>query len=235
MIQFNLLPDVKLAYLKSKRLKRIVILSSMALSAAVIILVALLALFVFGAQKLHLRNLNSDVEELTQQIEDIPDINRILTVQNQLNSLTALHEANPESSRIVSFIQQVTPEQATVEELDVNFEESTITITGEAQEFNIVNRYADTLKFTVYTIGDADPDETGENAFPPNSVVLSDFGRTEEGYSFTIESAFNPAIFDNTLDITLHVPNIITTRSITERPELLFRETSPDLEEEEEE
>src|SRR5690606_16672724 len=114
--------------------------------------------------------------------------------------------------------------QVSIDEIELDMETATVVITGEADQLSTVNKFVDTVKFTKYSQGE---EEVG-NAF--KDVVLQSFGKNANGrvnYSFSF--LFEPAIFDLTQDITLNVPNIITTRSVTEKPGVLFK-PNPELE-----
>jgi uncharacterized membrane protein YciS (DUF1049 family) len=225
MIQFNLLPDVKLQYLKARRTRRLVTsASTVAIIAALAVLVLLLGT-VYVFQKKNLSDLNRDIKNYSSQLEGTPDLNKILTVQNQLNVLTSLHDQKPVASRLFGYLTQLTPTDATISKLDVDYTQNTMSITGSAKALDVVNTYADTLKFTTYT---KDGSNASTNAF--TNVVLSQFSRNSQGASYTITANFDPVIFNNANTVKLTVPNIISTRSAVEQPSDLFKtdtSTSP--------
>ncbi len=220
MIQFNLLPDVKQEFIKAKRTKRNTILIAGAVTATALSILIILLLAVNLVQKKHLRDLNGDIKKYSTQLQNTPDLNKILTVQNQLNSLPALHDQKPVVSRLPDYLAKITPAKASVTTLSIDFSANTISITGEADNLSTVNKYADTMKFTTFT---TDSDEKAKPAF--SEVVLSSFNRGEKNISYTLTLKFDPAIFDIKNAITLTVPKIITTRSETEKPSDLFQTT----------
>lgn len=214
MIQFNLLPDIKLAYIKSRRLKRMIILSSIAVSAVAIFILVVLATAVLGIQKKHLNDLNNDVIKITKDLKAKPDLDKVLTIQNQLKNLPTLHANKPVASRLFLYFSQVTPVQIGISKLSVGFDDSTMTITGVSDSLNSVNTFIDTLKFTSYTTG-ADSNSSPK-AF--NTVVLASFNRDKDIVSYTVTLKFDPVIFNSKNEITLVVPTQVTTRSETEKP-----------------
>jgi len=219
MIQFNLLPDVKVQYLKARRNKRLVVGGSMLVIAVSIFVLILLAGVIYGVQKKNLHDLNNDVSRYTQQLKSTPDLNKILTVQNQLGSLTGMHDKKAVASRLFGYLTQVTPNAASISQLNVDLAQNTISITGAANSLDIVNTYADTLKFTTYKTKSGAASKN--NAF--SKVVLSQFSRTTSGATYTITAAFDPLIFNNASEVSLDVPHIISTRSATEQPADLFQ------------
>jgi hypothetical protein len=229
MVQFNLLPDVKLEHVKSERTKRIVVTGALTLTALAVFIFVLLFLIVNVFQKNHLSNLDDDIKTKTAELQAIPDLDRVLTVQNQLNSLTTLHEQKPATSRIYNYLIQLTPKDAKVASVELDTDAQTMTISGSAGKLETINRFADILKFTDYTEG-----ESKDKAF--SEVVLSDFGvgstsRDDDRTSYSITFKYKPIIFDNTKNVKLAVPAIISTRSVTERPTDLFEAQTNNQEE----
>lgn len=217
MIQFNLLPDVKLQYLKAKRLQGLV------MTVSTILIIASLAVFVLligtvdVLQKKNIKDLDRDIGNYTKQLQDTPDLNKVLTVQNQLKSLPDLHNQKAVAGRSFDFLKQLTPKDASISQLTADYTQHTITITGNAKSLDIVNTYVDTLKFTTYKQAD------GSSADAFSSVVLSQFSRNNAGASYTITLSFDPTIFDSAHDVKLKVPNIVSTRSAIEQPTDLFK------------
>src|SRR6266576_1242806 len=91
-VQFNLLPDVKLEFNRSQHAKRVVYaLSALATGIALIIFV-LSFLSVDVLQKQLLSSANNDINNYSKKLKSIPNLDKILTIQNQLNSLPSLHQ-----------------------------------------------------------------------------------------------------------------------------------------------
>lgn len=225
MVQFNLLPDVKLEYMKTRRVKRVTILiAGLATALAVAIFIGLF-LIVNVFQKQHLANLNNDIQRDVTQLQGVPDLTKVLTIQNQLGKLTPLHEQTPASSRVFEYLGQLTPAKATISNTLVDFTGGTIEITGNADSLSTVNQYVDTLKFTNFTVN-GEPEQ--KKAF--SEVVLSSFGKDEKDVSYSVTFKFDPIIFDNTKQIKLEVPKITSTRSTTEKPSELFQQSPTNAE-----
>jgi hypothetical protein len=219
MIQFNLLPDVKLEYIKTERVKQLVITLSFLASAAALALLIILVLTVDVWQKKSLHDVSADIKATSNQLESTPDLSKILTVQNQLGQLKGLHDQKYVDSRLFGFLSQVTPTQATISNITTDNTQNTMTISGDAPSLDVVNTFVDGLKFTKYSVtGTAD----SKNAF--SNVVLSTFGRSNQGATYTITLAFDPVIFSNANKVTLNVPDIVTTRSVLEQPSALFNQ-----------
>lgn len=236
MIQFNLLPDVKIEYMKTRRRKRLIMFIAAIASAVTFAIFVLLFLFVRVNQAKYIRDLDKDIKSNVSKIQQTADLDKILTIQNQLNSLPALHDKKAFSSRMVDYLKQVTPSQATISDVDVDFESNTMVIKGNSDSLSTINKFADTLKFTDYKVnGDSilGGDKEGR-AF--SNVVLKSFDVSvnsdtkKQVIAYELSFTFQPAIFalvqDDTTNggnpVELKVPQIISTRSETEKPADLF-------------
>lgn len=220
MIELNLLPDVKLEYLRAQRTRRLAMaISFLVTSAAIAILVILLV--VEGFQKHSLSNLNSDIASQTSTLQKEPDINSVLSVQSQLESLDTLHSGKPAATRLFDYLNELTPLSDTIGNLTIDFNAHTLSITGSADTLSSVDQYVDTLKFTKYTTGNTNKGNTP--AF--NDVALSSYSldnTTTPPVTYTITTNFDPTIFNISDNVTLVIPSQITTRSDLEHPSPLF-------------
>lgn len=223
MIQFNLLPDIKQQYIKAQQTRRLITLISMICVVVSVVLVIVLVLGVEVEQKKHMSDLSNDIKSNTNKIKSVPQINKILTVQNQLSSLTSLHEQKPAVSQLFNYLQQTTPAQVDISNLVVDFNAHTFSITGSTPDLATVDKYVDTLKFTKYQVQGS---STQTLAF--SQVVLSSFGTSNGKSSYTITLNYDPTIFDITQSVKLVVPNMITTRSELDKPSPLFKNQSND-------
>lgn len=215
MIQFNLLPDVKLEYIRAERTKRMVIAIASAVTVVSVIILIILLTVVLVFQKKYMNDLSADIATYSKDLQATPELNKILTVQNQLGSLSGLHEQKPDATRIFPYIEEITPSEVSIASLTIDFDAQTFVITGSATSLGDVNKYVDTLKFTEYK-----QDTQTHRAF--SEVVLASFGRADKGASYTINLKFDPIIFSNTSKVALTVPDRVTTRSETEKPGALF-------------
>lgn len=224
MIQLNLLPDVKMEYLKAQRLRRLVLSVAVIVSLAAVVLLAILLSW-DGLQKKHLSDLKRDIASESSKLQSQPQINQILTVQNQLESLTALHSAKPAAPRLFDYLNEVTPANVSISDFNIDFTKQSATITGTSDALSSINKYVDTLKFTNYT---TDSNKTPAPAF--SNVVLSSFSRTSspgssgnQAASYTITLSYDPSIFDITKNVKLTVPNLVLTRTGLLQPSDLFQ------------
>jgi hypothetical protein len=247
MVQLNLLPDIKLMYIKAARTKRAVIIIVTIISIAVIAVIALFSAYTFGVRGNHLSNVSKDISTAKAELENTEDIDKIITIQNQLNSLPGLHDSKPKATAVFGYLSQLTPEDVAVNDLEVYFVDGSISIAGEAKTLADLNEFMDTLKFTdmiieplVAEVSGAEateanattteePSATAETRRAFKEVVLSSFAVEKGVATFEIDFKFDPLVFSNTQKISLKVPNKYSTRSETEKP--IFQEATVEKEE----
>jgi hypothetical protein len=209
MIQFNLLPDVKLEYIKTERTKRTVIGFSVLASAVASALLIFLVLTVDVAQKAYISGLTNEIKDKGRSLQATPNLSKMLTVQNQLTQLKGLHEIKPATSRMFDFLNQVTPTSVSITQMTLDVPSKTVVITGNAATIESVNAFVDGLKFTTYATKDGSA--TDNNAF--DAVVLTSFNRNDKNATYTINMNVDTVIFDNTQDVTLKVNNTASAKA----------------------
>jgi hypothetical protein len=208
-------------YVKAKRAKRTTVTFSLLVSSAAVVLTGLLFSFVQFGQKKHIDNLTKDISKELTALRSTPDLDKILTIQNQLASLPDLHARKPAVSRLFTYIQQVTPIGVAISSLELDLQNSSIKATGTADDLAKGATLADTYKFAEYITGTGN-EQTKTKIF---SNVVSTLARDEKGVtSYTITANYDPKIFDNTVTLAISVPSTITTRSVLNKPASIFTE-----------
>jgi len=219
MIQFNLLPDVKLEYVRAQRTKRMVITSALMAAGTAFIIFLLLFLVVNVVQSKNIRDLDADITTYNNKLKNTPELAKVLTIQNQLAVLPDLHSEKPAASRTFQYLQQLIPVDVTISEITIDYTANTIAVNGQAKSLDKVNMLVDTLKFTTYTEGTT----KDKKAF--SDVVMSEFTKTPTATTYGITASFDPVIFDNAVNPKLIVPKLNSTRSVIEQPTELFKKS----------
>ncbi len=213
MLQFNLLPDVKKEYVKSKRTKRLIISFSFLVSVVSLGIVALLFSVVQIAQKQHISDLTEDIVASEKRIQSVQDIDKMLTVQNQLSLLPSLHEDKPKTSRIFSYVKFLSPEKVKVSLLNFDAISGTIIMQGSADSIATVNKFVDNIKAARYRVEVLEGEAASELAIP-FSQVGTELSSDNSLASFKLQMNFDPAIFNNTQEISL----ILQDQMISTKP-----------------
>lgn len=224
-VQINLVPDVKMNYLKAQH-SRDTIVSAAVLTTLVSFAIFLLTFFsVSVLQHTQQKNLDSQIKTASAKLKGLSGLDQVLTVQNQLTTLVQLHQNNHISSRIFAYLPQVTPINVQIGQLTLDLKTNTIQIDGTASSQLAVNTFLDTLKFTTYTIPGS---KDAKSAFP--LVVLSNFSLNSENANYSVNVTFEPVLFANNLTDSngkqtaplLNVPKQTTTRSAIDEPTTLI-------------
>lgn len=228
MIELNLLPDIKLQYINAQRTRRLIYsITVIVTTLAVALLIILLAVDVY--QKKHISDLNNQINQNANRLKSEPQINKILTVQNQLSSLTQLHQSKPNVSQLFSYLNELTPTSVFINDFTIDFNAHTSTITGTADSLATVNQFIDTIKYTTYSASQSGT-QTASNLPAFSNVVLSSFAppsSTGNNASYSISLSFDPTIFDITKTVKLSVPSIQPTRAGIAQPSDLFQNAPP--------
>lgn len=220
-IQFNLLPDTKAVSVKSQKNRRLITSVAIMVTAVSVAVFLIMLLVVDVVQKKQLSDADKQLANYSNQLKSTENLDKILTVQNQLNTLTTLHRNKHLTSRIFDYLPQITPVNISLTNLSLDATANTIQIDGTADSQKTVNTYVDTLKFTKYILSSKD---TPKTAFP--SVVESSFGINAGKTSFSLNVSFDPVLFSNSnVDSngvasapSLIVPKLTTTRSVIDDP-----------------
>lgn len=250
-IQLNLLPDVKQQFIKTRRTRRLITIIALLTSSVAVAVTAMLFVTTNVWQARTINNVTEDIEDGLSELQAVPELSKILTVQEQLEGLDEVHNNKTAANRLYDYLPQILPQGVIVSELNVDFENQVVEIEGYVDNvqaassatgsLEIVNKFVDTLKFTDYVVYEENPEfdptapelvEQFINQQDPlrafSEVVLSGANKEEEETKFTVNAKFDPRIFETTIDnirtnkVRLVVPQIITTRSETEQPGVLF-------------
>lgn len=229
MIQLNLLPEIKREYLKARRVQNRVISISILISVVSLGLVALAGFWVYAVQNIHKAALTSGIEKKSKELKSIPDINKYVTIQNQLGSISGLHSNKIIMSRVLDVMAKLNPKapnNVRISNLEVDSEASTMLITGETDTFTGLETFRDTLKNAslVYTpVGD-EASATERLFEPANIVVISQgLGKAQEGEKtiviFKLSAQYNPLLLArDSNNIAIQVPDKETTQSKQDSP-----------------
>lgn len=225
MIQLNLLPDIKKEFIRAQRTRNSVIAGSVIAIAVSIGLITLFTLYVYVGQPLIAKQLTDDIKSKGEQLQAVPDIDKYLTVQHQLESLGPLHDNKKVYSRIMDFmpaLNPVAPHSIQLNTLEVNDAEGTVVFKGispSAKSFNI-------FKDTLINAQLAYQDESGnvvenENLFSTVTVEANAIGRVRDQtvVTFAVKAVYSDSAFAATTSgINVRVPRGETTQSAFSAP-----------------
>lgn len=225
MIQLNLLPDLKKEFIKSQKNKSLVISTSILVTLGALGLSALLFVYVTFAQQVQISLMTDDINNKAKQLSDIKDINKYLTIQNQLSSIGKLHSEKGIYSRMFEFfgvLNPSAPNNINLTAAQLITSDKSIMFNGTTATFESLNIFVDTLKNVQVTYkAPGSDDMTKENMFEQVFVQNSGLGRTNNSQvvAFTVRAVYKDSVFSavNT-EVKAEVPSITTTQSSTQAP-----------------
>lgn len=235
MIEINLLPNVKRELLKTRAMRNRVISISFLVGGASIVAVVVLAL-VLGSQIAGEAVQNGVIKDRNDKLMAVEDLNKVVTIQNQLTKINEQHSRKKINSRIfdvVTAVNPVVPNNVSFSDIKVNPESKTITLEGSA-----VNGYSalETLKKTILNtkVQTTDGDKSSEVSLT-KEIKDGDtsFGENSEGkkvlqFSFSFEYAeelLAPAN-NGTVSVLKPTGKVDVTDSRQGIPDSLFKSNS---------
>lgn len=221
MIEINLLPDVKQEFVRSRRLKRIVVASAILVSIIAGGVVAVLLLYVYAVQPGRQYLLDQDIKSRSEELQKNKNLTRDLTLQSQLVTVTELHEDKGDYSRLFDYLRTLNPKEPnniSISQATLDTTAGTLSIEASAKNFPAVSIFQDTLNNAKLTY--IDPSTNEEVKVP----MFSDVQITETGLgqdstgtqvaSFKALLTYEPNAFAwGVKNPTLTVPNEDTTPS----------------------
>ena len=226
-----MLPDVKREYVHARRLEAKVVTGAALASIVSVGLVVLLALFVYGAQTLHKASLTNAIKSNSAELSQVRDIDKYVTIQNQLNNLTSLHEKKQLYSRlfdVLSTLNPQAPNNVRITKVTVDAATSTLAFEGETSSFTALETFRDTLKNADLTYV-KDGNSSTEKLFNSVTVNTQSIGKGQNGaqvVAFSLSNTYAPAVFmTSSKNVVVTVPNKETTQSKVDAPDI-FGETS---------
>lgn len=203
MIEINLVPDVKQDFIKVKQTRNLVISGAIIFGAIAVGVVALLAIYTFVIQPVRSSNLEYEIKTKKAELASKNDIDRMLTIQNQLAQINQLHDNKNITSRlfeVITAINPAPPNQATFSTIQLSTDSNTIKIEGQTP-----NGYdaLEALKKTITGTNFDFTNQSGKVASLPltENVLPSDtsFGEDSLGkrvLRFTLTFQYNDALFE---------------------------------------
>ncbi len=235
MIEINLLPNVKRELLKTRVMRNRVISVSFLVGGASIAAVVVLAL-ILGGQIAGEAVQSGVIKDKNDKLMAVEDLNKVVTIQNQLTKINEQHSRKKINSRIfdvVTAVNPVAPNNVSFSDIKVNPESKTITLEGSA-----VNGYSalETLKKTILNtkVQTTDGDKSSEVSLT-KEIKDGDtsFGENSEGkkvlqFSFSFEYAeelLAPAN-NGTVSVLTPTGKVDVTDSRQGIPDSLFKSNS---------
>lgn len=236
MIEINLIPDVKQELLKAQRTRATVISISIITSIVVGGIVAALALYVFGVQTVRGALADDAINKGSAKLEQVEDLSKMLTIQNQLKRINELHDTKQIDSRIFDVLAAVippAPNEVRISQLSMNADDSTITLEGQTRGFDSMEVFKKTLGSSVIVFNQDGADTTVNLA---SNIYTTDigYGENSDGQKvlrFTLSFKYPEELFSAKIPVvTIKLSiNGNVTDSYLGIPKSIFTERAKDI------
>ncbi|RTL03095.1 MAG: hypothetical protein EKK57_00375 [Proteobacteria bacterium] len=224
MIEINLLPAVKQDFIRAKRLKRIITSVSILVTIVALGLLGLAATVVYAIQPVTSSFLDKAIDEDLAKLNQDKNLTRNLTIQNQLSSITQLHEQKGNVVNIFEYLKALNPaapNNLTISKMQLDPSTTTMNIEASAADFSRLAIIKDTFNAAVFSYAKPKDDGGGfdkvkdEKVFSEVSITDPSLSNDSDGksvVSFKMALTYNPLLFDWTLkNIIVSIPQKNTT------------------------
>ncbi len=230
MIRLNLLPDIKREYLKSRRTQAKVISMAVLLCVVAVGAVVVLALWVYVAQWAHMNILTDSINKKVTTLSQIKDVDKYVTMQNQLANLSSLHEEKNDYSRLLKFLPILNPKapnNVRLHSVETSDDTQSIVFKGESDDYSGLATFRDIMQNAdfEYRTGEGEAATTQKDKLFSSIIVdEQNMAKTPAGTHvviFKITVEYNKAAFlHSSRDVVLSIPKLETTPSKQDSPDL---------------
>lgn len=235
MIEINLVPDVKQELIRANRVRASVISLSIivALSAAGAVIV--LSLYVFGAQALRSGLLDGSISDQYKKLQNVKDLDKALTVQQQVKSVADVYAATSVDSRLFDVLTTVVPAGTSITSFTLDTTAKTVTIEGQTAGYNNLDVLKKTILATKFVYQSKGDEATTPSKSVPLATQVDDgdrnLGQDENGNQvlrFSISFAYPDELFSrNSISGQIVAPSVTNaTDSKLDIPASLFTTTN---------
>lgn len=237
MIEINLIPDVKLEYIKARKARSKVVTIAVIAGIISLVVVVLLVIYAYGVQTV--RNVVADntIKSENAKLEQVKDLPEMLTIQNQLATLPELNSSKSIYSRLFDVINTTIPTTIQMSQFAIDSETQTITFDGQsAIGYSALETFKKMLSSAELQYKDKNGDQqkvalasninVGETSYGENSEGIKvlrftfSFEYAEELFAQTSKNVtISVASADNVTDSYLGIPKSIFTNAATDLKE----------------
>ena len=163
MFEINLVPDLKVAVLKTQRIRNIVFIACV-LAMISMITVVLVLLSIKVVQDVNIGEQTDRLKMMSSKITTYDDLNEFLTMQNQLNNIDKIAESRVDYSRIFNLLNVLAPtngDEITFSDVNVNLVDSTIRFSAQADakvvpliDYRVLEAFKKSMEYMKFDYGE---------------------------------------------------------------------------------
>lgn len=211
MISLNLLPDVKKNLISIRRQRNMIMSIGMVTIIVCLVVLAILGVSygaLIGIGSVTRGNIDANAAKI-KQAQSSKQLDRYLTVQNQLKQLGSLKQSQPMYSRIFDYMNALNPpapNQVKISKVDVANESgtgATVTLSGTTGEFRSLEVYRKVLEKAKLKYANTDNESQMLEKLLFTAVEAPNYSSSfsTDGWqiSFTIKATFTAEAFSNSI------------------------------------
>lgn len=228
MIFINLLPDVKIEYIRALRIKRLLVLMSVILITCCLLISSIMYFITGYQQKAAISEIEGvpsnkadNIEatgnkKLIEEIQAKKGTDFILTLQDKLVILPKLHDNKTAVDRLfdndkrndLAYLNTLIDSDSVVESLSFDFVNNTFTLTGKTVDSASASVARDTIEFIGFEEcrgGDEKNSNYNTRIYPFrvttfNTANIAEGNEAQYKNSFTASGRFAPELFERSFD-----------------------------------
>lgn len=147
----NLLPDIRLAKLAFKRRKRLATIIASTVSGVGVVVVVVL-FFITQGQQIKINALSGEIKQSQSQVSSTPDLAKILTVQQHLNSLNGLYAQKIYLSNLYSVLSSLTPGDVAMLSLELD-PQNNLKMAAQARSYGAAAKFVKAVEASNVSLG----------------------------------------------------------------------------------
>jgi hypothetical protein len=200
MIEINLIPDVKQELLRAQRARNTVVTFSIFAGVASLAIVALLLIYVFGAQTVRSVLADDAITNRSAELAEVEDLSETLTIQNQLIQIDSLNQTKKLESRIFEVLEAIlppAPNQVQISNLSLDADTTSLVVEGQTPNFETLEIFKKTIAGAVVTYSQ-DDEEVSEAVAQDISISDVSYGDDTSGarvLRFTLSFTYPEVLF----------------------------------------
>ncbi len=155
IVEVNLVPDIKQELINAQRMRLTVTTVAFFAGAIAVAIVGVLAFWVYAAQPIQDVLVSQKISGESKKLSSYPDVENILTIQNQLSKLPVLHDSKHINSRVFDIISKVASmipdNQISISRIVVDTSAKTISLDAQAPSgFSALEMFKKTIEATKF-------------------------------------------------------------------------------------
>lgn len=208
MIQINLLPDVKLEFIRMRRMRRLVIMIGIVVVSVSIIITSLVTFNFYSVKQATIKTQGKQIEDAIGAIRTEENLQKILTAKQSIATLNEIHKEKWVAGNTIFYINDILLDEVGLDGYSFDFNANTFSLSlrlvDGADSDEVPYQQERVFESAFYVEGNKEVESIGEAKQRENRVfskiICNGCGIGQDTQDFTISGDFIPKIFANDED-----------------------------------